>query len=143
MQTIESPPDFMVAQMTYAGVDHCILQAGGGYGAMNDYNAFAQNQRPTKFTGLLNVDEAIADHDDVVAEVDRAHLTLGLKGLYYSHDFSRHGYNRNLDDGAFGPFWDKIAAYKLPVFIELSATPHYDKPSYVENLLALDRLMQR
>ena len=42
MQTIESPPEFMIAQMLYAGVDHCILQAGGGYGAMNDYNAFTQ-----------------------------------------------------------------------------------------------------
>src|SRR6266540_4418117 len=50
MQRIESPPAFMVAQMIYAGVDHCILQAGGGYGAMNDYNAFAQNQHPEKFT---------------------------------------------------------------------------------------------
>src|ERR1700726_3517402 len=51
MQRIESPPDFIVAQMTYAGVDHCVLQAGGGYGAMNHYNAYAQNQYPGKFTG--------------------------------------------------------------------------------------------
>src|SRR4029453_9871608 len=29
MQRIESPPAFMVAQMIYAGVDHCILQPGG------------------------------------------------------------------------------------------------------------------
>ena len=48
----------MIAQMIVAGVDHCILQAGGGYGAMNDYNAFTQHQYPEKFTALLNVDEA-------------------------------------------------------------------------------------
>ena len=143
MQTILSPPEFMIAQMLYAGVDHCILQAGGGYGAMNDYNAFAQSQYPGKFTSLLHIDEAIADREDVLAEVDRAHRTLRLNGLYYSHDFSRHGYARNLDDDAFRPFWDKIAAFKLPAFVELSATPNYDKPSYVANLMALDRLMQR
>jgi hypothetical protein len=40
MQQIVAPPELMLAQMTYARVDHCILQAGGGYGAMNDYNAF-------------------------------------------------------------------------------------------------------
>ena len=68
---------------------------------------------------------------------------LGLNGLYYSHDFSRHGYARNLDHHAFLPFWDKIAALKLPAFVELSATPNYDKPSYIANLMALDRLMQR
>ena len=63
----------MIAQMLYAGVDHCILQAGGGYGAMNDYNAFTQSQYPEKFTGLLHIDEAVADRDDVLAEADRAH----------------------------------------------------------------------
>jgi predicted TIM-barrel fold metal-dependent hydrolase len=142
MQTIESPPEFMIAQMLYAGVDHCILQAGGGYGAMNDYNAFTQSQNPGKFTGLLQIDEAVADQADVLAEVDRAQR-LGLKGLYYSQEFSRHGYARNLDHDAFAPFWDKIAAFGFPAFVELSATPDYDKKSYIANLMALDRLMQR
>ena len=63
MQEIEAPPEFMIAQMIYAGVDHCILQAGGGYGAMNDYNAFAQSQYPAKFSALLQVDEAVADRE--------------------------------------------------------------------------------
>jgi predicted TIM-barrel fold metal-dependent hydrolase len=143
MQTIESPPEFMIAQMVYAGVDHCILQAGGGYGAMNDFNAFTQSAFPEKFTGLLHVDEAMADRADVLAEVDRAHRTLGLKGLYYSHDFSRHGYARNLDHDAFRPFWEKVAGYGLPAFVELSSTPSYDRASYIANLTALDRVMQR
>jgi predicted TIM-barrel fold metal-dependent hydrolase len=143
MQTIESPPEFMIAQMTYAGVDHCILQAGGGYGAMNNFNAFTQSQYPEKFTGLLHVDEAVADSDEMLAELDRAHLQLGLKGVYYSQDFSRHGYDRNVDHSAFAPFWDKVAAYKFPVFMELSSSPGYDKAGYSGNLLALDRLMQR
>jgi predicted TIM-barrel fold metal-dependent hydrolase len=143
MQTIESPPEFMLAQMTYAGVDHIVLQAGGGYGAMNDFNAAAQNKYPDKFTGLMHVDEAIADRAEVLAEVDRAHQVLGLKGVYYSHDFSRHGYARNLNHAAFTPFWDKVAAFRLPVFVELSATPAYDRASYIENLRALDRVMRR
>jgi predicted TIM-barrel fold metal-dependent hydrolase len=142
MQTIESPPEFMIAQMIYAGVDHCILQAGGGYGAMNDYNAFAQSQYPERFTGLMHVDEAVADRADMLAEIERASV-LGLKGLYYSQDFSRHGYARNVDHAAFAPFWDAIAGRNLPVFVELSATPSYDRAGYIGNLLALDRLMQR
>jgi hypothetical protein len=47
MQHIESPPDFMIAQMTYAGVGHCVLQAGGGYGAMNDDNSRGLLDRAT------------------------------------------------------------------------------------------------
>ncbi len=132
----------MLAQMIYAGVDHCILQAGGGYGAMNDYNAFAQSQYPEQFTGLMHVDEAVADDADMLAEIERA-SALGLKGLYYSQDFSRHGYARNVDHAAFAPFWEAIAGRNLPVFVELSATPSYDRTGYIGNLLALDRLMQR
>ena len=108
MQDIVCPPELMLAQMTNAGVDHCVLQAGGGYGAMNDYNAFAQRQYPAKFTGLLHVDEATADLEATLAEVDRAAGVLGLRGLYYAQDFSRHGYARNVDHDAFRPFWDRI-----------------------------------
>ncbi|HXW26943.1 MAG TPA: amidohydrolase family protein, partial [Xanthobacteraceae bacterium] len=102
-----------------------------------------QKRYPARFTGLLWVDEAIADRPEVLAEVDRAHNALGLKGVYYSHDFSRHGYDRNLDHAAFAPFWDKLAGFGLPAFVELSATPGYDRASYIANLLALDRVMQR
>lgn len=143
MQEPACPPELMLAQMTVAGVDHCILQAGGGYGAMNDYNAFAQHQFPQKFTGLLHVDEAVADRPESMAEVDRAVLSLGLRGLYYAQDFSRHGYERNVDHDAFRPFWDKIAGHGLPVFIELSSTPTYDRAGYLRNLAALDAVLQR
>jgi predicted TIM-barrel fold metal-dependent hydrolase len=143
MQELVCPPEMMIAQMTIAGVDHCILQAGGGYGAMNEYNAFAQHQYPQKFTGLLNVDEATADTAETLAEVDRAVAALQLRGLYYAQDFSRHGYARNVDHDDFRPFWDKIVAHRLPVFIELSSTPTYDRAGYLGNLAALDALLRR
>lgn len=143
MQAIESPPEFLIAQMMIAGVDHCILQAGGGYGAMNDYNAFAQSQHPDRFTGLFWVDEAAADRPETLAEVRRGHDILRLRGLYYAQDHSRHGYERNLDHADFAPFWDLIGALKVPVFVELSATPGYDRRSYLENLAAFDRLLLR
>ena len=143
MQELACPPELMLAQMTYAAVDHCILQAGGGYGMMNDYNAFTQHQYPQKFSGLLNIDEPLADRADTLAEVDRAVNVLGLRGLYYAQDFSRHGYSRNVNHPAFGAFWDKIVGYRLPVFIELSSTPNYDRAGHIANLLALDELLLR
>ena len=143
MQQIVAPPELMLAQMRDASVDHTVLQTGWGYGAMNDYNAFAQRQHPGKFTALLNVDEATADQASTLAEVDRAVDVLGLRGLYYAQDFSRHGYARNVDHEAFVPFWDKIVARKLPVFLELSSTPTYDRSGYLGNLAALDRLLAR
>lgn len=143
MQELVCPPELMLAQMTVAGVDHCILQAGGGYGAMNDFNAYAQHQYPQKFTGLLNIDEPTADRPETLAEVDRAIGTLGLRGVYYAQEFSRHGYGRNVDHDAFRPFWEKVVAHALPVFIELSATPTYDRAGYLGNLAAFDVLLRR
>ena len=104
--------------------------------------AEALTRAGVQVVGVARNDEEL---QEVRAELGRAlaHLGLGLKGLYYSQDFSRHGYSRNFDDCAFAAFWDKIAAYRLPVFVELSATPHYDRASYIANLLALDRVMQR
>ena len=143
MQELVCPPELMLAQMTVAGVDHCILQAGGGYGAMNDYNAFTQREHPHKFTGLLNIDEATADQPETLAEVERAADALGLRGLYYAHDMSRHGYARNVDHDDFRPFWELIVERGLPVFMELSSTPDYDRQSYLANLAAFDRLVAR
>ena len=143
MQELVCPPELMLAQMTNAAVDHCVLQAGGGYGAMNDYNAYAQRRHPGKFTGLLNVDEATADRPETLAEVDRAVDVLGLRGLYYAQEFARHGYERNVDHPDFRPFWDRIVARRLPVIIELSSAPGYDRAGYERNLMALDALLLR
>ncbi len=52
MQEQSAPPELMLAQMMNAGVDHCVLQAGDGYGAMTEMNAFAERQYPARMTGL-------------------------------------------------------------------------------------------
>jgi predicted TIM-barrel fold metal-dependent hydrolase len=130
--------------VSYAGVDHCILQTGWGYGAMNDYNAFAQNQYPNKFTALLNVDEPRAVADAGLAEFDRAHRDLGLKGVYFALDaFARYGFDVTFDDARYDTCWSKIDAAGLPVFFEITAIPDYDAASYISNLVRLHGLMDR
>ncbi|OGB93179.1 MAG: hypothetical protein A3G35_18365 [candidate division NC10 bacterium RIFCSPLOWO2_12_FULL_66_18] len=144
MQEIVAPPELMLAQMTYARVDHCILQAGGGYGAMNDYNAFAQNQYPAKFTGLLNIDESRAHTEPVLKELERAYRQLGLRGVYYALDtFARYNFDLEFNDLRFDAFWSTINGWRLPVFIEAPAIPDYDKASYIKNMVRLKDLMDR
>jgi predicted TIM-barrel fold metal-dependent hydrolase len=144
MQQIVAPPELMLAQMIYAGVDHCVLQAGWGYGAMNDYNAFAQNQYPDKFTALLNVEEPRAYTHEGLRELERASKQLGLKGVYFALDaYARHGFDSHFDDERMDAFWAVINAANLPVFIEVNATPDYDKASYIANIVRLHGLMKR
>jgi predicted TIM-barrel fold metal-dependent hydrolase len=111
---------------------------------MNDYNAFAQNQYPDKFTALLNVDEPRAHTPECAREFDRAHGKLGLKGVYFAIDpFARYGTEVRFDEDPCGEFWSKIDAAKLPVFFELTAFPTYDAAGYIRNLMKLNTLMDR
>src|SRR6185312_15487450 len=118
MQQIIAPPELMLAQMAYADVDHAVLQAGWGYGAMNDYNAFAQSQYPGKFTAMLNVDEPRAYTPENLREFDRAHRELGLKAVYFALDaYARYGFDIGFDDPRMDPFWSQVEGAGLPVFL--------------------------
>lgn len=144
MQEMICPPEFMLAQMMNAEIDHCVLQAGGAYGAMTRYNAFAQTQWPAKMTGLMHVDEAMAGAAENLAEMERGRRELNLRGIYYNVDsFARHGWKWGLDDPRLHPFWEKMRELKLIFCIELSAGPSYDKAGYVAHLLALGRMLKR
>lgn len=144
MEEIESTPEFMITQMNAAGVDHCVLQAGFTYGYMNDYNALAQHQFPTRFTGLFHVDEPRADTPFWISETRRAIEKLELKGLYYQlEQFSRYGFDCWFDDDRFDEFWSLVDAAGLPVFFEVSAIPAYDKPSYLAVMQRFAKHLQR
>ena len=144
MPEIEAPPELQLAQMSYIGVDHCVLQTGMNYGVMNDYNAFCQHQYPDKFTALFQVDEPLADSPRWMAELDRARNRLGLRGLYYQLDtFSRYGFQWTFDDPRFDRFWEALASLRIPVFFEASSIPDYDEKSYIANMDRLDRLLTR
>lgn len=144
MQEQVAPPELMLAQMMNAGVDHCILQAGGGYGAMTEMNAFAGRQYPERITGLMHVDEAMAGKPQQLAEVDRAVDELGLRGLYFGVDaMSRHCFPWALDGDEMAPFWDKLARRDIALCFEMSSGPGYDKAGYMANLTAFGRVLKR
>ena len=143
MQDLVAPPELMLAQMTYAGVGHAVLQAGGAYGAMTSYNAYAQTQYPHKFTALLHVDEAMGGTPEGIAEVERG-ARLGAKGIYFNYEgFARHGFPWLLDDERLDPLWGRVQDLGLVLCAEISGAPTYDAAGYVQNMLALGRVLDR
>lgn len=144
MAEIESTPELLITHMNAAGIQHCVLQAGFTYGFMNDYNALAQSQFPSRFTGLFHVDEPRADQERWMAEARRCIERLGFKALYYQlEQFSRYGFDVWFDEPRFEPFWSMIDAAGLPVFFEVSAIPGYDRDSYVGVARRLSGLVER
>lgn len=143
MQNLESPPEALLAQMTYVGVDHAVLQAGGAYGAMTEYNAFAQAQYPQKITGLIHLDEAMAGEPEALRQLESA-AARGLKGIYFNYEgFARHDFPWPIDDPRLDPLWDRLQALGLILCAEISAAPGYDEASYVANMIALGRVLDR
>jgi predicted TIM-barrel fold metal-dependent hydrolase len=144
MQELVAPPELMLAQMMNAGVDHCLLQAGGGYGAMTAMNASAQQQYPQRMTGLMHVDEAMAGQPAQLAEIDHAFRVQNLRGLYFNVDsLSRHGFPWPLDAPAMEAFWDKLARLGVVLCLELGSGPSYDKAGYMSHIEALGRVLGR
>lgn len=144
MVRLECPPELLLAHMLYAGVDHCVLQAGPAYGFMNDYNALCQQKYPERFTGLFHVDEPRADEERWMKEIDRAVEQLYLKGLYYQLDsFYRYSFQWEFTDKRFEAFWEKIASKNIPVFFECPPAPGYDEASYIRNMQQLGKLLQK
>jgi predicted TIM-barrel fold metal-dependent hydrolase len=144
MQELVAPPELMLAQMMNAGVDHCVLQAGGAYGAMTEMNAYSARQYPAKMTGLMHVDEAMGGQPAQLAEIDRAYDVLHLRGLYFNVDaMSRHGFPWALDAPQMEPMWEKLAKRNIILCMELSSGPSYDQAGYMANLTALGRVLKR
>src|SRR5437773_10115691 len=81
LQTMESPPGFMLQQMARAGVDRAVLQNARPYGRLDDYFADAVRAHPDKFIGLADVDEANAHTDAQIEKIRHAVRELGLRGV--------------------------------------------------------------
>ncbi|MDF1521874.1 MAG: amidohydrolase family protein [Trueperaceae bacterium] len=122
LQTMEAPPDFMIAQMDYAGIDVAVLQNDHIYGSLNEYFAAAALQHPGRFVGLAQVEEPLAYQDEQIARLRDAVLRLGMRGLYFTTStFFTSGYRTYYTDDAFTPFWDVVRDLGLSVFFVFSA----------------------
>ncbi|MDQ6674506.1 MAG: amidohydrolase [Chloroflexota bacterium] len=139
LQTLESPPEFMLQQMARAGVDRAVLQNARPYGRLDDYFAAAVRTYPDKFVGLADVDEASAHTPAQIDKLRRAVRELGLRGVYYANRaLITTAYARMFDDPLYDPFWEEVRGLKIPVFWEIFGIP--DPTSSDDLLREIERL---
>jgi predicted TIM-barrel fold metal-dependent hydrolase len=145
LQTLESPPEFMLQQMARAGVDRAVLQNARLYGRLDDHFADAVRRYPDRFIGLTDVDEANAHTDVQIGKLRRAVRELGLRGLYYANRaLFTAGYARMFDDPVFDPFWEEVRGLAIPVFWEIIGVPDATDPSQLmAAVVRLNRWCQR
>jgi predicted TIM-barrel fold metal-dependent hydrolase len=136
-QTMDAPPDFMIAQMDYAGIDVAVLQNDHIYGALDDYFADAVARFPGRFVALAQVDEFRGYETDQLERLRRAADTLGFRGLYFTTStFFMTGYQPYYDAPDFDPLWDEVARLGWPLFLTIGGhSPFGDFDAELARLL--------
>ena len=136
---LSAPPELLLAQMDYAGVDRAVLQNGHSYGRLNRYLADAVRTYPDRFWALAMVDEWWADHPSEIRALNEAIQELGLHALWFmTGSLRQHGRTDTVDDPTFKPFWDRVQELQIPVYWFVnSAEPGLD--AYLDALAAFGR----
>jgi predicted TIM-barrel fold metal-dependent hydrolase len=124
LQDMTATPEYILAEMDYAGVSMAVLQNAWLYGRLNDYFAAAQRRYPDRFIGTVQVNECRAAEDSQLAELRRGVQDLDLRALYYGTPrFFEVAYEDHIDDRKFDVFWDAVQELDIPVFWDISGSP--------------------
>ena len=158
LHNLEAPPELIIAEMDYAGVDMGVLHTSPPLGLLNGFLRDVVRRFPDRFMRLISVREAAIpeDPDAAIREVEEevnagGHIGLQfMPGYYYSPTGGvLTGHEGPWDDGPLRPFWQAMAALKIPVFFTLiggrggSAYERSWHDSYIEEQRALLRWMER
>ena len=143
LTNLSAPPELMVAQMDYVGVDKAVLQTGHLYGRLNGYLAEAVKRFPERFWALAMIDEWKTDSPSQLRALERAIDGLGLHGLWFQTSaLEQHGRDETVDDKAFRPFWDSVRDMRIPVYLNATAAGPGLEP-YLAQLAAFERWLER
>jgi aminocarboxymuconate-semialdehyde decarboxylase len=98
---------------------------------VNDAMSAAHVAYPDRFVGLATL--PMQDPGRALAEVERAARLPGIRGVYLGTNVN----GRELDDAAFLPVWERIAARGLPAFLHPLNVVGAQRlaPYYLGNLL--------
>jgi aminocarboxymuconate-semialdehyde decarboxylase len=113
--------DAQLRFMDAAGIDMAVISMAGGVTfdesrVINDAFAKVMKDYPDRFVCLASCLPSRGEKS--IAELDRAVLGLGLKGV--SIDYQTDGHD--LDSDALLPFYGRIAALKVPLFVHIAGT---------------------
>ena len=140
------PPERLIAEMDYAGVDKALLHRTPYLGVGNDFVADCVARFPDRLLGLAHVEEwrVAPEPEASIAAVETAVRRQGLSGLQFlPPQLNLYGQRGPWDGPELRPFWDGVAALDIPVFFSLKDRESPPLESYLTELETLDRWMVR
>ena len=140
------PPESLVAEMDYAGVEKALLHRTPYLGIGNDFIADCVRRFPDRLLGLAHVEEwLVQSHpDDSISKLERAIREQGLSGLQFlTPQMNLYNQRGAWDGPGFLPFWDAVADLGIPVFFSLKGREDPLRESYLDEHKTLTRWMER
>ena len=139
------PPERLVAEMDYAGVDVALLHRTPYLGIGTEFIADCVDRFPQRLKGLAHVEEWLvqSDPEGSIAKLDEA-LGRGLSGIQFlPPQLDLYGQAGAWDGPGFRAFWDEVAQRRVPIFFSLKERRDPVLESYLEELKTLIRWMDR
>ena len=119
LRDMSAPPDYVVAQMDYAGVDRAVIQHDRTWGNLDDYLADAVKRYPDRLVALAQVEEWRGGEPDQIDRVRRQVEELGFSGLYFSTiGFFHADFRTHVNDPGLDPLWDLVGELGVPIILE-------------------------
>ena len=116
MWDMSSPPEYIIAQMDYAGVDRAVLQHDRIYGHLDDFFGDCVRRYPDRFVGLAQVDEWIGGRPEQIDRLRHQVRELGFSGLYFSTGgFFHNDFETGVNDPDLEPLWDLVGELGIPI----------------------------
>ena len=142
---MDYPPENLVAEMDYAGVDRALLHRTPYLGIGNEFIADCVRRFPDRLQGLAYVEEWLiqSEPEASIRKLERAIRDQGLSALQFLPDhLLLYGQTDEWDGPGFRPFWDALADLNVPVFFTpgfLALTSH-ERPHLEGFLTGLRRI---
>lgn len=130
LQEMIAPPEFMIAQMNYIGVEKAVLQRAHIYGKLNNYYYQAIKKFPERFIGLIQIDETHAYTEEQLTELSYCVNKLGLKGLYFGPTaLFMINFKYKFYDDIFDPLWKEVDSLSIPLYVQIddSGKDYYEQ----------------
>ena len=137
---MSSPPEYIVAQMDYVGVDRAVLQHDRIYGRLDDFLSECARKYPDRFVALAQVDEWIGGRPEQLERLRHEVEDLGFSGLYFSTGgFLHDDFATDINDPGLEPLWDLVAELGIPIHWYLAKLMRDQYGTYVKEVGELTR----
>jgi predicted TIM-barrel fold metal-dependent hydrolase len=152
LHNLECPPELLIAEMDYAGVDMAILHHSPHLGFLNSFLADAVRRYPSRLLRLIGLRDAEIplDPGTAIRAVEREVGAGGCCGFQFMpRSYYEGGSAEPWDDGRMRPFWQALAALGLPVYFTFAGVHlgqgklDAEKETYLEQHRILTRWMDR